>query len=131
MTCYTSPNLLGLYAECIMAKFFKIGKKMGIFNFLLGIVFTITLTQCASFDLSRRVTQQGNLLPKSTIDRIKVGMSKENVAILLGTSLLSPTFNNSRWDYAYTWRKGHGNITKVALSLYFSNGTLTRIEHHR
>ncbi|MCW8397504.1 outer membrane protein assembly factor BamE [Legionella sp. PATHC038] len=101
---------------------------MRIIIFLLGIVFTLTLTQCTTFDLSRRVVQQGNLLPKSRIDRLKVGMSKNDVAILMGTSLLSPTFNNSRWDYAYTWRRGHGPITMSTLSLYFHNDILTRIE---
>ncbi|CAM2859121.1 small protein A, tmRNA-binding [Legionella steigerwaltii] len=104
---------------------------MRIIIFLLGIVFTLTLTQCASFDLSRRVVQQGNLLPKSRIDRLKIGMSKNDVAILMGNSLLSPTFNNDRWDYAYTWRRGHGEMTMSTLSLYFHNNTLTRIERDK
>lgn len=99
--------------------------------FLLGIVFTLTLTQCSTFDLSRRVVQQGNLIPKATLDRLKIGMSKNDVAILLGTSLLSPTFNNDRWDYAYTWRRGRGNITMSTVSLYFHNGRLARIEHDK
>ncbi|WP_058509782.1 outer membrane protein assembly factor BamE [Legionella steelei] len=114
-----------------MAKFFTIGKKMRIIIFLLGIILSLTLTQCKSYDLSRRVVQQGNLLPKSRIDRLKVGMSKNDVAILMGTSLLSPTFNNDRWDYAYTWRRGHGAITMSSLSLYFRNNTLIRIEHDK
>jgi outer membrane protein assembly factor BamE len=114
-----------------MAKFFTIGKKMRIIIFLLGIVLTLTLTQCASYDLSRRVVQQGNLLPKSTLDRLKIGMSKDEVAILLGTSLLSPVFNNERWDYAYTWRRGHGPITMSTVSLYFQNNKLTRIERDK
>lgn len=101
---------------------------MRIIIFLFGIVFTLTLTQCSSFDLSRRVAQQGNLLPKSTVDRLKIGMSKEDVAILLGNSLLSPTFNNNRWDYAYTWRRGRGYITMSTVSLFFHNNTLTHIE---
>lgn len=101
---------------------------MRIIIFLLGILFTFTLTQCTSFDFARRVAQQGNLIPKAKADRLKVGMSKNDVAILMGTSLLSPTFNNDRWDYAYTWRRGHGNIMIITVSLYFSNGILKRIE---
>ncbi|WP_133136824.1 outer membrane protein assembly factor BamE [Legionella rowbothamii] len=111
-----------------MAKFFTVGKKMRIIALLLGILCTLTLTQCTSFDFARRVAQQGNLLPESKLKRLKIGMSKNDVAILMGTSLLSPTFNNDRWDYAYTWRRGHGNITIITVSLYFSNGTLKRIE---
>lgn len=103
---------------------------MRIIVFLLGILFTLTLTQCTSFDFARRVAQQGNLIPKAKVDRLKAGMSKNDVAILMGTSLLSPTFNNDRWDYAYTWRRGHGNITMITVSLYFTNGTLRRIERN-
>jgi outer membrane protein assembly factor BamE len=114
-----------------MAKFFMIGKKMRLIIILFGILCTFTLTQCSHFDLSRRVRQQGNLLPESTIRRLNVGMSKNDVAILMGTSLLSPTFNNDRWDYAYTWRRGHGNMTISTVSIYFSNGVLTRIERDK
>ncbi|MGL5741819.1 MAG: outer membrane protein assembly factor BamE [Legionella sp.] len=104
---------------------------MRIIIFLLGIIFTLTLTQCTSFDLSRRVRQQGNLLPQSTLNRLKPGMSKNDVAIILGTSLLSPTFNNDLWDYAYTWRRGNGNMTISTVSLYFANGSLKRIERDK
>lgn len=90
---------------------------------------SLSLTQCASYDFARRVAQQGNLLPQEKIQRLKIGMSKEDAAILMGTSLLSPTFNNNRWDYAYTWRKGTGPIAIRTVTLYFSGNRLARIEH--
>lgn len=102
---------------------------MRIIVLLLSILFTLTLTQCSSYDFARRVSQQGNLLPKSRVDRLKIGMSKNDAAILMGTSLLSPTFNDDRWDYAYTWRRGHGQMTIQTVTLYFSNNSLRRIEH--
>jgi outer membrane protein assembly factor BamE len=111
-----------------MAKIFTIGKKMRIIILLFGILSTVTLTQCSSFDFARRISQQGNLLPQSKIERLKIGMNKNDVAILMGTSLLSPTFNNNRWDYAYTWRRGHGPMTIRTVSLYFSNDHLKQIE---
>lgn len=102
---------------------------MRIIIVLLSILFSFTLTQCSSFDLSRRVSQQGNLLPQSKIDRLKLGMSKNDVAILMGTSLLNPSFNNDRWNYAYTWRRGRGAILMKTVSLYFTNGRLSHIEY--
>lgn len=93
------------------------------------IIVSLTLTQCASYDFSRRITQQGNLLPQEKVARLKTGMSKEDIAILMGTSIMSPTFNNDRWDYAYTWRKGSGPIEIRHVSLYFSRGSLVRIDH--
>lgn len=96
---------------------------------LLCFIVTLPLTQCSSFDLSRRIAQQGNLLPQSKLDRLKIGMSKNDAAILMGTSLLSPLFNNDRWDYAYTWRKGRGPVEMRHVSLYFKHDSLIRVEH--
>ncbi|MDP1603693.1 MAG: outer membrane protein assembly factor BamE [Legionella sp.] len=96
----------------------------------LAIALTLTLTHCASYDFSRRFVQQGNQLPQEKIARLRVGMSKEDVAILMGSSLLSPTFDNNRWDYAYTWRKGSARPQIRNLILYFTNNRLARIEHH-
>ena len=111
-----------------MAEFSRTGKKMQIRIILITLLFSISLSNCASYDFSRRVVQQGNLLPQSKIDRLKIGMSKEDAAILIGTSLLSPLFTNDRWDYAYTWRKGSGPVAIKNVTLYFSNGRLIRIE---
>lgn len=102
---------------------------MRIIIVLVSIIMTLTLSQCASYDFSRRIVQQGNLLPKSKIERLKLGMSKNDVAILMGTSLMSPTFNNNRWDYAYTWRRGNGSMEIRNVTLYFVRDSLARMEH--
>lgn len=112
-----------------MAKFFMTGKKMRFITLIFCIFLSFTLTQCESYDFARRIIQQGNLLPQSKIQRLKIGMSKEDVAILMGTSLLSPTFNNDRWDYAYTWRRGTGPTEMRNAVLYFQGNRLVKIEH--
>ncbi|CDZ78035.1 Outer membrane protein assembly factor BamE precursor [Legionella massiliensis] len=101
---------------------------MRVGTIFLGMALILSLTNCASYDFSRRVVEQGNMLPQETVQRLKIGMSKSDAAILLGSSLLSPTFNNDRWDYAYTLRKGNGPLVVQNLTLYFSHGSLSRIE---
>lgn len=101
---------------------------MRIITIILSILLSLSLTQCTSYDFARRISQQGNLLPQTKIARLKIGMSKNDVAILMGTSLISPTFNNDRWDYAYTWRKGAGPMEIRNVVLYFSRDRLVRIE---
>ncbi len=103
---------------------------MRIIIILITALLACTLTQCISYDFSRRIVQQGNLIPADKVERLKLGMSKEEVAILMGTSLLSPIFNNERWDYAYTWRRGSGSMEIRHVVLYFAKERLTRIEHH-
>ncbi len=97
---------------------------------ILGFVAACILTSCLSYDLSRRVVQQGNLLPESKINRLKIGMSKENAALLLGTSLLSTTFTENRWDYAYTWHRGSGPIKVKSISIYFNHNRISKIDKH-
>jgi outer membrane protein assembly factor BamE len=97
-------------------------------KFLIPALFMLSLTHCVSYDISKRVVQQGNLLPEKKIKHLKLGMSKEEVAVLMGTSLLSSTFNNNRWDYVYTWRKGSGSDAVRHVLIYFSNNLVTRID---
>jgi outer membrane protein assembly factor BamE len=113
-----------------MAKFFETGKKMRIKTIFLLLGLILSLTHCSSYDFSRRVVKQGNLVSSAKVNRLKLGMSKDEVAILMGTSLMSPTFNNDRWDYAYTWRKGTDPLKVCSLSLYFHNNALVKIERH-
>lgn len=95
---------------------------------ILTVFLTLALCQCSRYDLSRKVVEQGNLLPQEKIQRLHLGMSKQEVNILMGTSLLSPTFNSNRWDYAYTLRKGSAEPRVKRLVLYFSKDKLIKIE---
>ena len=113
----------------IMANLFMTHKSIQIISRLVcTALIMLSLTHCASYDFSRRIVQQGNLLPEKKIKQLKPGMSKEEVAIFMGTSLLSPTFNNDRWDYAYTWRKGSGSDQVRHLTVYFSDNRVSRIQ---
>jgi outer membrane protein assembly factor BamE len=100
---------------------------MRIITLLIQGLLVFSLTSC-TYDLSRRVVQQGNLLPESKISRLNVGMSKSDVAMLMGNSLISPVFNDNRWDYAYTWRKGSNSLLVKHVILYFSKDRLVKIE---
>ena len=92
------------------------------------ISISLYLIGCTSYDYSKQNVQQGNLLSQSRIDRLQIGMSKEDVAILMGTSLISPLFTNDRWDYAYTWQKS-GKLKRIkTLTVYFVDQRLVRIE---
>lgn len=67
----------------------------------------LLLTHCISYDLSRRVVQQGNSLPAATVARLKLGMSKQDVIQLLGSSLMHNIFDANHLVYAYSlWRDG-------------------------
>lgn len=89
---------------------------------ILSLLVSLFLLACAPVK-----TQQGTILPESKIERLHVGMTKEEVTKIMGTSLLTTPFSDSRWDYAYTTRINKGPITKKHLVLDFEGDTLIRI----
>lgn len=72
--------------------------------------------------------QQGNILVQKDVNQIKPGMSKRQVAIILGTPAIADPFNQDRWDYVSTY-KIDGTIEEIKrLTLYFENNKLTKTE---
>jgi len=72
--------------------------------------------------------QQGNLFSKSLVDSLKPGMSKRQVTLVMGSPSVVNTFEQNRWDYISTIRRGNGRMETKDLVLYFENDSLARIE---
>ena len=72
--------------------------------------------------------QQGNLFNKDQVETLKPGMTKRQVLLVMGSpSIISP-FNQSRWDYVSSIKRGRGKMASKDLVLYFENDSLARIE---
>ena len=46
--------------------------------------------------------QQGNVITQEMIDSLKPGMTRAQVAFIMGEPIVRNTFNQDRWDYIYT-----------------------------
>jgi len=49
--------------------------------------------------------QQGTAVDQKMIDRLKAGMTRNQVSLVLGTPLLADVMHADRWDYVYYTRK--------------------------
>ncbi|MEO8308564.1 MAG: outer membrane protein assembly factor BamE [Pseudomonadota bacterium] len=49
----------------------------------------------------RMPIQQGNFLDKKQVDQLEMGMTRSQVAFLLGTPMVPNGFDRDRWDYYY------------------------------
>ena len=49
---------------------------------------------------------QGNFISKEQVSRIKLGMDREEVKVILGTPLLASNLHTNRWDYVFVFKKG-------------------------
>lgn len=72
--------------------------------------------------------QQGNLFSKSLVDSLKPGMSKRQVVLVMGSPSVVSPFEQSRWDYISTIRRGNGRMESKDLVLFFEKDALSRIE---
>jgi outer membrane protein assembly factor BamE len=72
--------------------------------------------------------QQGNEITDEMLDQVELGMDRRKVRFILGTPLLTDPFNDDRWDYLYSLKKGSGDRTQRHVSLVFENDVLARIE---
>ena len=74
--------------------------------FRLAIIITaLTLSACSSW-VFRYDVPQGNYLEQKSIDKLQVGMTKEQVKFILGSPVVVDPFNNDHWNYVYTLKSG-------------------------
>ena len=72
--------------------------------------------------------QQGNLFNKSLVDSLKPGMSKRQVTLVMGSPSIISSFDQNRWYYVSTMRRGNGRMETKDLTLFFENDSLAKIE---
>jgi len=73
--------------------------------------------------------QQGNLIEPAQLEKLKVGMDKNQARFVLGTPMLADIFHENRWDYVYSRRReGEFNTEIKRVSLYFENDVVARID---
>ena len=72
--------------------------------------------------------QQGNLFSKNQVDSLKPGMSKRQVILTLGSPSVINPFQQTRWDYVSTERRGNGRMQTKTLTLYFEGDNLAKVD---
>ena len=71
---------------------------------------------------------QGSLLEAADVEQLKPGMSKRQVALLIGSPSIQDPFHHDRWDYLASVRKRGGDTEVKNLTLHFEGDTLARVE---
>jgi outer membrane protein assembly factor BamE len=72
--------------------------------------------------------RQGNSISAEMREKIKEGMSAEQVRAVLGTPLINDPFHANRWDYVYRLQQAGKVVEQQRLTLHFENDRLVRIE---
>jgi outer membrane protein assembly factor BamE len=73
--------------------------------------------------------QQGNNVTQAMLNELEPGMTKNQVAYVMGNPLLIDTFHPNRWDYLYSYKPGNGDREQRRVTVFFNDdGTLSHLE---
>jgi len=90
-------------------------------------VFFLTLSACGSL-VYRMNINQGNLIQQKDVDRLRPGLSKRFVILIMGTPAIQDPFNSDEWVYFNTVKDRYGEVTRKEMKVYFEDDQLVRIE---
>lgn len=76
----------------------------------------------------KQTVPQGNLLEQAQVDLLEPGMTKRQVALILGTPAVQSPFHQDRWDYIYSYQSDDQPRQVKNLTLAFTDSQLARIE---
>jgi outer membrane protein assembly factor BamE len=88
------------------------------------ILLTPVLSACTTYKMDIR---QGNFVTPDMREKLKSGMTKQQVRYVLGTPMVNDPFHGNRWDYVYRLERGGKMIESQNMTLYFEGDNLTRI----
>lgn len=96
-------------------------------NVLLLAALMTLLSGCLS--VYHLEVQQGNVVTQEMIDKLKPGMTRNQVRYVLGTPLVIDPFHPDRWDYYY-YLRGSKEKTGEAqrVTVIFKNDLLATVE---
>jgi outer membrane protein assembly factor BamE len=97
-------------------------KRLVVYSLSLAVI--LSLSACSTDKIPgvyRIDIQQGNNVTQEMINKLEPGMSKNQVAFVMGSPLIVDTFHPNRWDYIYSFQPGNGDREQRRITLYFDD----------
>ncbi len=95
------------------------------FTRLLAAVVLLSPGACT---MHRIDIQQGNIITPEMVQELKLGMSKAQVQLVMGTPLIIDVFNDDRWVYLYSMQPGKGPGERRHLIVEFDEDKVVDME---
>lgn len=95
---------------------------------LIALVALLTLTACSLPVFFRVPVVQGNIVTADNVSKLERGMTRRQVAYVMGTPLVKANFEKNRWDYVFYYRDPRAQVRKSEINLYFVNDKLADVE---
>lgn len=69
---------------------------------------------------------QGNFITQEMVEKLKVGQTKSQVRVVLGTPLVADAFHANRWDYVYQFESGGRVLDERKFMVMFLDEKLSK-----
>ncbi len=93
-------------------------------SLMLSSLLLTSLAGCSLPRVHKVTVQQGNVITQEMIDRLKPGMTRSQVAFVMGEPVFRNSFDGNRWDYIYTLEVPGYYQEQKRVSLFFENDIL-------
>ncbi len=91
---------------------------------LAVLVATLIVGGCSLPRLYRATVQQGNVITQDMVNQLEPGMTRNQVAFIMGEPILRNSFSSDRWDYLYRVEVPGYYEEEKRLTLFFDNDVL-------
>jgi outer membrane protein assembly factor BamE len=98
------------------------------FRILTVLLSFLFISACSIPKVYKLTVQQGNIVTQEMVDELKVGMTKRQVAYVMGTPLIRSPYQQERWDYLYTLERRDKVVKQYQVTVFFKDELYTRIE---
>ena len=71
---------------------------------------------------------QGNIVKQDMLDQLETGMTKRQVRFIMGTPMVTDSFNDQRWDYIFQVQHGKKTLIEERIAVIFDGDKLVSIE---
>lgn len=99
-------------------------------QFITATLLASSLSACSNF-IFRIDVPQGNFLENREVDRLRIGMTKEQVIYVLGKPVVRDSFNHDTFYYVYEMKRGmrkNGDDFRKELIIHFEENKIVDVK---
>lgn len=91
------------------------------------LVLTVAMSATLLPGCYRIPINQGNRIEQTALERLRIGMTREQVRYLMGAPILQDPFDQSRWSYVSRYKTKAGDYHERTIILHFKGDALSEI----
>ena len=100
---------------------------------ILALLSIFVVSACESWlpDAHRPEITLGNVIRPPALEKIQLGMTRPEIATILGTPVLIDPFRTNRWDYIYRYYprgRTSESLIESRVTLFFEDDVLVKID---